>query len=73
MDFLRGLKEHRWDDDHYHGQGFMSADFSKINIPAMVSVSQSKVIHGLLVLKPSESYGRLLNACWFGMHSICHP
>lgn len=46
VDFLGGFKRHPWDDEYYHGQGLMSADFSKINIPVMVSVSQGEWIHG---------------------------
>ncbi|KAF4985578.1 hypothetical protein FDECE_16465 [Fusarium decemcellulare] len=44
--FLEGLKQHPWDDEYYHGEGLMSADFSNIVIPAILSVSQSEGIHG---------------------------
>lgn len=46
VDFLGGFRSHPWDGEYYHGGGLVSADFSKINIPVMVSVSQSEVIHG---------------------------
>jgi predicted acyl esterase len=44
--FLEGFADHPWDDEYYHGNGFLSADFAKITIPMLTSVSQSEVIHG---------------------------
>lgn len=45
VDFVGGFKEHPFDDDFYHGKRLLSADFSKINIPVLTSVSQTELIH----------------------------
>jgi predicted acyl esterase len=45
VDFIGGLVGHPWDDDHYHGDGLMSADFESIDIPVLTAVSQTGTIH----------------------------
>ncbi|KAH8802948.1 Alpha/Beta hydrolase protein [Xylogone sp. PMI_703] len=45
VNFVGGLHNHQWDDEHYHGKALLSADFSRINIPVITSVSQTSWIH----------------------------
>jgi predicted acyl esterase len=45
VDFVGGLLNHPWDDQYYKGEGILSADFSKIDIPVITSVSQTAWIH----------------------------
>ncbi|KAH6701236.1 Alpha/Beta hydrolase protein [Leptodontidium sp. MPI-SDFR-AT-0119] len=49
VDFLGGLARHPFDDSHYHGGthlGIAQVDFSRIQIPVIVSASQTAWIHG---------------------------
>jgi predicted acyl esterase len=46
VDFIGGLVSHPWDDEHYHGDGILSADFAGIDIPVITAVSQTGWIHG---------------------------
>jgi hypothetical protein len=43
VNFVGWLASHPWDDEYYHGQGqgMLSADFSKVHIPVLTSVSQT--------------------------------
>ncbi|SPO06596.1 uncharacterized protein DNG_09286 [Cephalotrichum gorgonifer] len=45
VDFADGLRDHPWDDEYYRGEGILSADFSKITVPVLTSVSQTSWIH----------------------------
>jgi hypothetical protein len=46
VDFIGGLEEHPWDDDHYHGAGLLSARFDQIEVPVLTAVSQTAMLHG---------------------------
>ncbi|ETI21747.1 hypothetical protein G647_05816 [Cladophialophora carrionii CBS 160.54] len=45
VDFLGGLRSHPWDDEHYHGDGILSADFASIDTPVLTAVSLTGLIH----------------------------
>jgi hypothetical protein len=45
VDFIGGLISHPWDDAYYKGDGIMSADFARIDIPVITLVSQTGQIH----------------------------
>ncbi|RTE69508.1 hypothetical protein BHE90_016114 [Fusarium euwallaceae] len=45
VDLVGGLRCHPFDDQHYNEE-ILSADFSKITIPVLTSVSQTSWIHG---------------------------
>jgi predicted acyl esterase len=45
VDFVGGLEAHPFDDEHYHGAGMLSADFTAIDIPVFTAVSQTGWIH----------------------------
>jgi predicted acyl esterase len=45
VDFISGLVSHPFDDEHYHGDGILSADFASIDIPVITAVSQTGWIH----------------------------
>jgi predicted acyl esterase len=46
VDFVGGLASHPWDDEYYQGEGILSADFARIDIPVLTAVSQTGWIHG---------------------------
>ncbi|KAF4426695.1 X-Pro dipeptidyl-peptidase C-terminal non-catalytic domain-containing protein [Fusarium austroafricanum] len=41
VDFLGGLLDHPYDDEHYHGAANLSTEFSKIRIPILTSLPSS--------------------------------
>ncbi|RFU27536.1 hypothetical protein B7463_g8808, partial [Scytalidium lignicola] len=45
VDFISGLASHPWEDEHYHGDGILSAEFASIDIPVITAVSQTGWIH----------------------------
>jgi predicted acyl esterase len=45
VDFVGGLRRHPWDDTYYHGKALMSAEYARINVPFITSVSQTSWIH----------------------------
>lgn len=45
VDFIGGLRSHPWDDAYYHGEALLSADFSRITVPVITSISQTSWIH----------------------------
>jgi predicted acyl esterase len=45
VDTIGGMAAHPWDDEFYRGDGPLSADFAKIDIPVLTAVSQTGMLH----------------------------
>ena len=45
VDTIGGMAAHPWDDEFYRGDGPLSADFAKIDVPVLTAVSQTGMLH----------------------------